>query len=91
MPTLSMEHLERAYDFWELISGAVISSRVGHCKPEPAIYERLLSAYELNPAETIFIDDVQANVSAAAVFGIRTIRFVNLGQCEAELRGFGCL
>jgi len=91
MPTISMEHLERAYDFWHLFRGKVISSQVGHCKPERAIYEHLLRTYGLDPAGTIFIDDVQANVAAAAAFGMQTIRFENLTQCEAELRRLGCL
>lgn len=91
MPELSMEHLERVNDFWDLFSGAVISSRVGHCKPEPAIYEHLISTYQLDPSDTVFIDDVPANVTAAAAFGIRTIRFESAVQCEAELRRLGCL
>jgi putative hydrolase of the HAD superfamily len=91
MPTFSMEHLERTYDFWGVFTGAVISSRVGYCKPEPAIYQHLIATFELDPAQTIFIDDVEANVAAAATFGIRTIRFVSVAQCEAELRRLGCL
>jgi len=91
MPELSMEHLERVNDFWDLFSGAVISSRVGHCKPEPAIYEHLISTYQLDPSDTVFIDDVPANVAAAAAFGIMTIRFESVAQCEAQLRGLGCL
>ena len=91
MPAMSMEHLERAYDFWELFHGKVISSRIGHCKPEPAIYEHLLTTYELDPAETIFIDDVDANVAAAQALGISAIRFEGVAQCEAELRRLGCL
>lgn len=91
MPTISMEHLEREYDFWGLFSGAVISSRVGHCKPEPAIYQHLLTTYGLDPAQTVFIDDVEANVAAAATFGIKTIRFETVAQCAAELHRLGCL
>ena len=86
-----VEHLGREYDFWDLFSGAVVSSRVGHCKPEPAIYEHLLATYQLEPANTLFIDDVEENVVAAAAFGIRTIRFESVAQCEAELRRLGCL
>jgi len=91
VPTISMQHLERAYDFWGLFSGTVISSRVGHCKPEPAIYEHLLTAHRLDPSATVFIDDVEANVVAAARFGITTIRFESVAQCEAALRRLGCL
>jgi len=91
MPSFSMEHLERAYDFWHLFRGKVISSQVGHCKPERAIYEHLLGTYDLDPTETIFIDDVQANVAAAAAVGMQAIRFESLAQCEQELRRLGCL
>lgn len=91
MPHDSMSHLERTYDFWDLFTGAVVSARVGHIKPEPAIYEHLLTTYGLTPETTVFIDDVQANVDAAARFGIRTIRFESVGQCESALRDLGAL
>ena len=91
MPSFSMEHLERTYDFWHLFRGKVISSRIGHCKPERAIYEHLLRTYDLDPSGTLFIDDVEANVVAAATLGMQAIRFESLRQCEAELRRLGCL
>jgi putative hydrolase of the HAD superfamily len=91
MPTSSMEHLERTYTFWHLFDGAVVSSRVGHCKPEPAIYEHLLNTYHLVPADTVFIDDVAANLHAARRFGIHPILFESAAQCEEELRALGCL
>jgi methionine salvage enolase-phosphatase E1 len=39
----------------------------------------------------VFIDDVAANLDAAAELGIRTIQFVDRAQCEMELRRLGCL
>lgn len=91
MPHDSMAHLERTYDFWHLFSGAVISARIGHCKPEPAIYEHLLTTYALTPAETVFIDDIAANVEAAERQGIVGIQFASVEATEAELRRLGCL
>jgi putative hydrolase of the HAD superfamily len=91
MPTISMEHLERAYSFWHLFSGVVVSSRLGFCKPEPEIYAHLLDTHLLRPGETVFIDDTVANVEAAARFGMRTIHFRSGRQCETELRRIGCL
>ncbi len=44
-----------------------------HCrKPSPAIYAAVLRSAGIVPAETLFIDDNDANLSAAAAFGIRT-------------------
>jgi len=91
MPTISMEHLERAYSFWHLFSGVVVSSRLGFCKPEPEIYAHLLDTHLLRPADTVFIDDTFANVEAAARFGIQTIHFLSGRQCEIELQRIGCL
>jgi putative hydrolase of the HAD superfamily len=91
MPKLSIEHLERAHSFWHLFDGIVISSRVGFCKPEPEIYAHLLAAHALRPAETIFVDDVIANLQAAERFDIRTIHFRSAAQCAAELKRLGSL
>jgi putative hydrolase of the HAD superfamily len=91
MHPASIEYLERTYGFWEVFSGAVISCRLQMCKPEPGIYAHLLETYGLEPAQTLFIDDVQANLDAAAKLGIRTLRFENAAQCERELRALGLL
>jgi putative hydrolase of the HAD superfamily len=91
MPADSIEYLERRYAFWHLFAGTVISSRIGHCKPEPPIYAHLIETYHLDPRDTLFIDDVPANLRAAESFGIRTILFRDAVQCEEELRQLGCL
>jgi putative hydrolase of the HAD superfamily len=91
MPLGSMAYLEQRYDFWDLFDGAVISSRVHYCKPEREIYEHLLKAYELVPSDTVFIDDVAANVDGARAVGITAIQFRSVPQTEAALRSLGCL
>ena len=85
----SIEHLEEKEKFWDVFQGRVISCRLNLCKPEPAIYEHLLRAFGLQAAETIFIDDVQKNLDAAAKLGIQTIRFDGVRQCERELARLG--
>lgn len=87
----SIEYLERAHDFWDVFSGKVISCRIGLCKPETKIYAHLLDAYQLDAADTVFVDDVEVNLAAARPFGIRTIRFESSAQCAEELRLLGCL
>jgi putative hydrolase of the HAD superfamily len=87
----SIEHLEHVYNFWEVFSGAVISCRLQVCKPEPAIYSHLLKTYGLKPTDTLFIDDVEKNLTAAAALGIRILKFENARQCERELRALGLI
>ncbi len=89
MSLASIAYLEQTYTFWEFFTGAVISCRLHLCKPEPAIYEHLLSQYALEATETVFIDDTQVNVTAAAQFGIQTIQFESPTQCDAALRALG--
>lgn len=91
MPVGSMAYLEQRYDFWHLFDGAVISSRVHYCKPEREIYEHLLATYDLVPRETVFIDDVAANVDGARAVGMQAIRFESVAQTEEALRALGCL
>ena len=85
----SIEHLEREHRFFEVFKGMVISCRLKLCKPEPAIYEHALKANGLNAKDTVFIDDVDVNIAAAARVGIRTMQFRDTAQCERELRALG--
>jgi len=87
----SIEHLEQNEKFWDVFQGRVISCRLNLCKPEPAIYEHLLRAFGLQARDTIFVDDVQKNLDAAAKLGIRTLKFENAAQCERELRALGLI
>jgi HAD superfamily hydrolase (TIGR01509 family) len=90
MHVASIAHLEQAYTFWDVFTGIVISCRLHLCKPEPAIYAYLLERYGLDGAHTVFIDDTEANLTAAQ-FGMRTIRFEWPAPCEHQLHVLGCL
>ena len=85
----SIEHLEREQKFFEVFTGKVISCRLKLCKPEPAIYEQALKANDLDAKDTVFIDDVDVNIEAAAKVGLHTIQFQNAAQCARELRALG--
>ena len=89
MHLASIEHLEREHRFFEVFSGAAISCRLNLCKPEAGIYEHLLKTYTLEPRNTVFIDDVEVNIAAAARLGMHTIQFRDAAQCERELRSLG--
>ena len=41
-------------------------------KPDPAIFTEVLHTAELNPAETLFVDDNRDNIAAASKLGIHT-------------------
>ena len=56
-----------------LFDHVVDSSAVGTRKPEPAIYQHVLTLLELPAANVIFVDDMQANLDAAAALGYQTL------------------
>ena len=91
MHVASINHLEKEHKIWDMFDGIVISSRIQKVKPEIGIYEYLLKEYELNAAETVFIDDMNENLVAAASIGIQTIRFVDPLQCRQALADLECI
>ena len=64
---------------------SVFSSEVGLAKPNPAIYRYILSMCDVQPAESIFIDDAIENVEAANLLGIHGIHFKNSDKTIAEI------
>ncbi len=72
LSNMSREFIDylRKRSVYAFFDGEVISCEEHTVKPEPKIYEILLSRYGLDPRNTMFIDDRQANIDAAAEFGI---------------------
>jgi glucose-1-phosphatase len=57
-------------DFDELFERVYFSYRVHLKKPDPAIFQLVLTENRLNPSETLFIDDTLMHVEAARRLGI---------------------
>jgi putative hydrolase of the HAD superfamily len=91
MQHTSISYLETNHNIWDMFDGIVISSRIQMVKPEIEIYEHLLTAYKLEAAETVFIDDMSENLAAASSIGIRTIKFVDPAQCRQCLEDLKCI
>ena len=91
MPEPYAQHLEATHDFLGLFRAGVFSARAGLCKPEPAIFEHSVRRFEIDPADTLFIDDVAQNVEAARAAGWRALQFVDPAQCAGALRAEGLL
>jgi len=60
-----------------LFEKAYYSFQLKLYKPDPAIFEFVLNDKGLNPAETLFIDDFQANIEAAKILGLQVIHLVD--------------
>lgn len=84
-----VDYLQSKYDFWPLFDGAIVSAEVGCLKPQPEIFKHLLSNYEIQSSESVFIDDMRHNVEGAKSLGFSAIQFENSVQCERELKSLG--
>lgn len=81
-----LAHLKERYDFWDLFEGIVSSAEVGHVKPEPEIYQHLLETYHLKPEETLFIDDLEKNITGAKQMGMDGFVFTGPQDCLDEFK-----
>jgi haloacid dehalogenase superfamily, subfamily IA, variant 3 with third motif having DD or ED/haloacid dehalogenase superfamily, subfamily IA, variant 1 with third motif having Dx(3-4)D or Dx(3-4)E len=72
-PAETFTEARRRFRTLASIDNYVVSSSVKLAKPEPAIYQLLLSKYNLNPEECVFIDDRKDNVDAAKALGMSGI------------------
>jgi len=52
---------------------AYYSHLIGYRKPEKEAYQLIIDEHQLNPAQTLFIDDTLPNVEGALAVGLQTI------------------
>lgn len=64
-----------AYDVFHHFEGGTYSFKVGSMKPEPEIYHRAIEDHELVPGETLYIDDLSANIETDRRLGFRCHRY----------------
>ena len=69
------ENVINRYSFFKYFDGGIISCNEKLLKPEKDIYERLIKEYNINPEESIFIDDMERNIESAARLGFKTIHY----------------
>lgn len=74
--------------FLDLFDGIQISGQVGLIKPDIAFFQRMMTVYDFNAQDAIFIDDQETNVLAAQSIGISSIQFHNAEQLEQEINIF---
>jgi FMN phosphatase YigB (HAD superfamily) len=72
----SFELLKRICpDIFSMFDGIMISGKVGLAKPDTRIYQKFLETFNLDPADTVFIDDQIDNIRAAEMVGIHGILY----------------
>ncbi|MCY7308124.1 MAG: HAD family phosphatase, partial [Rhodoferax sp.] len=85
MPEPFARGLQARHGFLQHFDGGIFSGDVQLAKPQPEIFQLLESRYSLMPCDTVFIDDLAANVEAAGLRGWRGIHFESPAQLALEL------
>lgn len=73
-------------EVFKYFDGQVISAVEHMVKPDREIYDLILQRYHLKPEESLFIDDLEANIKAAQALGINTVHFSDKQKGNKEIK-----
>ena len=74
--------------FLDEFDDRIISGDVGLAKPDIKIYQLAIKKFNLNPEESLFIDDKIENTRGAEQVGIKTIQLQKPEDLDKEIRKF---
>ena len=77
------------FNFLNAPRGVTVSAEVGLIKPDRKIFEHHVATFGLTPENTLFIDDVPANVAGAQGAGWQAVQFTGAEKLRADLSVFG--
>jgi putative hydrolase of the HAD superfamily len=78
------EYIFGEYDFFKFFNGGIISAKVKMLKPNEDIFYSLMEEYDIDPGESVFIDDTIHNVETADRLGFYTIHLENPDLLEDD-------
>ena len=84
----TFEGMTDDYPFLKLFDGLLISGEDKLIKPDHAIYQLARDRFNLNPEETVFIDDKRENIEAAKGLDFKTIHLTDPNIIKTEIKKF---
>jgi putative hydrolase of the HAD superfamily len=82
------ENKVAAYPFVSLFKKPYYSHEMGMRKPDPASFSYILEKEGLAPAETLFIDDNEPNILAAASVGLKVLHLKEGMTVEKDISAY---
>jgi len=80
--------IPKEFKFMNNFDGLLISGEDKLVKPDPKIYLLAMDRFNLDPQNTVFIDDKLVNINAAKKLGFKTIHLTNPNIIESEINKF---
>jgi len=84
-----VRHARERFAFLRLFEAVIVSGEERLAKPDPRIFELLLTRHRLDPAGTVFVDDREVNVEAARAAGMTGLVFTDPDQLRRDLARVG--
>jgi 2-haloacid dehalogenase len=81
----------KRFDFLHWFQGIVLSGEVRLIKPDPRIFHIFLETHAIDPAQAVYIDDIERNVETATALGMHGIVFTDPPALRNELVRLGLL
>ena len=72
---IHLDYFQVQYPVFQYFSDGVYSHIAGCIKPHPRIFEIAIRQFGVEPAATVYIDDLPANVAAAKALGFAAIQY----------------
>ena len=70
---------------------AHFSCEFGTCKPDPQVFLRLVDRLQVDPGETLFIDDTESYIQGATTAGLLTHHFRSAPRLRVALQSYKLL
>lgn len=74
---LHFNYGRKKFEYINLVDKFILSYKLKMTKPDRKIFKTVIKKYKLEPAETLFIDDLKENCLAAEDTGMKTICYRN--------------
>lgn len=85
-PKKVYELFQNEMTFLQEVDGGILSYQDQVIKPDKEIYNLLMSRYQLEPQECVFLDDLKDNIKTAKELGMHTVLFTTKEEAQDELR-----
>ena len=83
------QHVVATFPELSFAKGAALSYMLGAMKPAAEFYQKAVESLGIAAEESVFVDDLPANVEGATAVGIKALHFVNAGQLRADFAALG--
>ncbi|MFX1478997.1 MAG: HAD family hydrolase [Promethearchaeota archaeon] len=85
----ALDFMQDRFNFFTIFDGKAISCQIKYIKPELQIYKYLITKYNLDPEECVYIDDISPYLTQASNLKMRTIHYLPHVDLREELRKLG--